>query len=433
MQQVDTVVVGAGIVGLTAAEAVSRAGRDVVVVEASNRVGGRIVRMTRGGDALEAGAQGIHNNYREMHAMIARHDLAGDLRPSSGKVQYLDRGAQPRVSGGNADLMQILGVRGTADLIQFRTRYFTLAKKFPQFEINRDIPEYDNVLASQSFGWAGERFHDFVLRPMIHAMCNTRPDQTNLYHVINSLRLRLTTTIQSLRTGNVTLCERLAEKVPVKLDAPVEQLLTSKGRVEGVQLADGRTIKARHVIVATTIGAAGRMTPDEFGPAKHFLESFTYSPMPLVVLFLDRPRPEEAYAFMGHHHHDAIFNMALDHGKKTPFLAPSGKSIITAWPAYPNTALQLAKSDSEIIAQALADLAPQLPGLAEQVEEARVMRHDWAVARYGPGAHRRIIDFKAYARTLGGVSYAGNDYDGVHMESGVRSALRAAERSLRDA
>jgi protoporphyrinogen oxidase len=136
---------------------------------------------------------------------------------------------------------------------------------------------------------------------------------------------------------------------------------------------------------------------------------------------------------MGHHHHDAIFNMALDHGKKTPFLAPSGKSIITAWPAYPNTASQLAKSDSEIIAQALADLAPQLPGLAEQVEEARVMRHDWAVARYGPGAHRRIIDFKAYARTLTGISYAGNDYDGVHMESGVRSALRAAERSLRDA
>jgi protoporphyrinogen oxidase len=432
MRQVDTIVVGAGLSGLTAADAVRRAGRSVLVLEGSERVGGRIVRMQRGQDCAEAGAQGIHNNYTEMLGILARLDLAKDLRPSSGKVQYLGRGGERHLSGGNADLMRILGPRGAADLIQFRTRYFTFARKFRQFEIARDIPQYDNVMANEALSWAGPQFTDFVLRPMMHAMCNTRIDQTNLYHVINSLRLRLTTRISSLRTGNVTVCEKLAETLPVQLGSPVERVLTTKGRADGVLLADGRTLGARHVIVATTIGAAGAMTPDEFGPAKAFLNQFRYSPMPLVMLFLDRPQPSEAYAYMGHPFHDAIFNMAIDHSRKTPFLVPSGKSIISAWPAFPNTAAQIAKSDSEIIGQALKDLEPQFPGVASQVEEARVMRHGWAVANYRPGAHRRILDFKAYASRLPGISYAGNDYDGVHMESGVRSAQRAAARSLQD-
>lgn len=430
MQSADTIVIGGGIAGLAAATAVRRGGGDVLLLEASDRVGGRIVKITRKGDSVEAGAQGIHSNYTQMHDLLDGVGLSGDLLPSSGKVQYLDRDGSPRVSGGNADLMRILGPRGAADLIAFRLRYFTLAKKFPQFEIVRDIPEYDNVMANESLGWASQRFADFVLRPMMHAMTNTRIDETNLYHVINSLRLRLTTKISSLRTGNVTLCERLAERVPLRLGAPVEKILTTRGIADGVLLADGTTLKAKHVIVATTIGAAARITPDEFTPAKAFLEQFTSAPMPLVLLFLDRPLEQEAYSFMGHPYQDAIFNMALNHTRKTPFLAPSGKAIVSAWSAYPNSAKMILNSDASIIGQALKDIAAFFPGIAEQVEEARVVRHAWAVARYTRGAHKRIIDFKAYAAGLRGISFAGNDYDGVHMESAVRSGQRAARRSL---
>lgn len=430
MESVDTIVVGAGIAGLTAALAAQQAGRSVLVLEGSERVGGRIVRVTRGGDSVEAGAQGIHSNYSHMHALLDKVGLTGDLLPSTGKVQYLDYDGQPRVSGGNLDLMRILGPRGAADLVAFRARYFTFAQKFPQFEILNDIPGYDDVLASESFGWAGKRFVDFVLRPMMHAMTNTRIDETNLYHVINSLRLRLTTKVSSLRTGNVTLCERLAERVPVRLGVPVEQVLTTKGRADGVLLADGTSIAAKHVIIATTIDAAAKITPDEFGAAKAFLSGFTCSPMPLVLFFLDRPLEQEAYSFMGHPFQDAVYNMALNHARKAPFLVPSGKAIISAWAAYPNTETMLAKSDGEIIAQALKDISAFFPNVASQVEEARVVRHNWAVARYTRGAHRRILDFKRVAAGLGGLSYAGNDYDGVHMESAVRSGERAALRAI---
>ncbi|HEY2032184.1 MAG TPA: FAD-dependent oxidoreductase [Rhizomicrobium sp.] len=145
------VVIGAGVAGLSAATFLALGGQDVIVLEAQNRPGGRIVRITRGNDSVEAGAQGVHSNYKEMLGLIEYAGLTDALRPSSGSASYLDRDGVPRISRGNADLMKMMGPRGAVDLAWFRARYFTLAKRFPQFEIARDIPEYDNIRASEAF------------------------------------------------------------------------------------------------------------------------------------------------------------------------------------------------------------------------------------------------------------------------------------------
>ncbi|GLY13004.1 putative putrescine oxidase [Kineosporia sp. NBRC 101677] len=57
--QVDVVVVGAGVTGLTAATRLSRAGHDVVVLEARDRIGGRLWTDTVDGVRLELGGQWV--------------------------------------------------------------------------------------------------------------------------------------------------------------------------------------------------------------------------------------------------------------------------------------------------------------------------------------------------------------------------------------
>ncbi|WP_304441567.1 NAD(P)/FAD-dependent oxidoreductase [Demequina sp. NBRC 110054] len=60
MRRYDTVVVGAGVAGLTAARLLSRAGREVVVLEARDRVGGRVWTSREDGSVTDLGASWIH-------------------------------------------------------------------------------------------------------------------------------------------------------------------------------------------------------------------------------------------------------------------------------------------------------------------------------------------------------------------------------------
>ncbi|XVX20028.1 flavin monoamine oxidase family protein [Actinomycetota bacterium] len=60
MEQVDTIVVGAGVAGLAAARMVAGAGRRVVVLEARDRVGGRVWTDRAAGRATDLGASWIH-------------------------------------------------------------------------------------------------------------------------------------------------------------------------------------------------------------------------------------------------------------------------------------------------------------------------------------------------------------------------------------
>ena len=60
MDHFDTIVIGAGVAGLTAARLLARAGRRVVVLEARDRVGGRVSTDRRDGLVTDLGASWIH-------------------------------------------------------------------------------------------------------------------------------------------------------------------------------------------------------------------------------------------------------------------------------------------------------------------------------------------------------------------------------------
>jgi monoamine oxidase len=66
----DVVVVGAGMAGLTAARALAEASVRVLVLEAQERVGGRVLTQHVEGEAIELGAEFIHGRPPELWALI---------------------------------------------------------------------------------------------------------------------------------------------------------------------------------------------------------------------------------------------------------------------------------------------------------------------------------------------------------------------------
>jgi len=94
--QAEVVVVGAGVAGLAAARKLAAEGRDVVVVEARERVGGRLWNTEIGGEANELGGEWIAPYQSRIQALLA--ELGIELFPAyrDGDDVYVDESGRSR-------------------------------------------------------------------------------------------------------------------------------------------------------------------------------------------------------------------------------------------------------------------------------------------------------------------------------------------------
>jgi monoamine oxidase len=102
--RVDVAVVGAGMSGLYAADLLRRAGRSVVILEASPRIGGRVLNLKVGPRAIdvsEAGAQWIAPEQRRIQSLMKRFRLKTFKNFTDGKATLIIDGQILRIDGAN--------------------------------------------------------------------------------------------------------------------------------------------------------------------------------------------------------------------------------------------------------------------------------------------------------------------------------------------
>jgi monoamine oxidase len=267
--ETDVVVVGAGLAGLSAARSLRASGCDVAVVEARDRVGGRVLNhQLPGGEVVEIGGEWIGPKQLRVNKLVAElgletfptYDSGENLLDLNGKVKHYTGEIPP------------LPKAALVDLGQSQLRFDRLAKRVPL-----EAP----WAADQAERWDEETFATWLRRNtrtasarffwevFSEAVFAAEPQDMSLLHAlaythsgggVNSLMgVRNAAQQDRIVGGSQLIAELLAEPLgeDLHLRAPVRKI---KQRADGVTVeADGVTVRARRVIVSIPPVLAGRI------------------------------------------------------------------------------------------------------------------------------------------------------------------------------
>lgn len=433
IKQADVVVIGAGITGLSTAYEVQKAGLSVIVLEASDQVGGRIITRERAGDLVEVGQQYFLSTYSTTRKLLDEIGMSSELViEKNSAVQYIDRKGGAHTVDGIANLLRLLGVRGIIDLARATFLCSTMGKHFPPYDVPAVMDGFDDITVSEGFSWASDNFLDYIMRPMCLGTLGTSIEHSSFFDAVRLFRNNLKQPVRyGFQKGNKSVPERLSQLVPVTLNACVRELLMNDGKVTGVRLEGGRRINADHVIICTTPDVAAKLTPAEFTCTQPLFSNLNNAPLILGYFYLDRPLNSAGMSISNNNFGDRYFNLSMNHTVLRPHLVPSGKAIISSWPTYPNGQELLAMADQEILDRAFEEMKLFYPSLSKGwVEHAEVVRHEWGISRHAPGDYGRLRDFQDSIKSLRGLSYANADFNLVSMEAGVLMGRRAADRAI---
>jgi monoamine oxidase len=252
------VVVGAGIAGLTVANALMHAGVDCVVVEARQRIGGRLHTVDLAGSPVDMGGSWIH------------HPIGNPMRTFARQVGIPCRTGDPlpELAGfDGAEGHRLSAVEVAANL---RILYETFPEALGRLRIELG-PEASVAEAIEAFVVSADltpvqaRQARQGLRAMIEAESADLSERQSLQWMWNEIEYD-GNYFGDLPTGGYrTLVDAMAAGVDVRLGVEVDDVSISAGGV-AVRAVDGATERGSHAVVTVPLGVLKQGSP-RFTPA----------------------------------------------------------------------------------------------------------------------------------------------------------------------
>lgn len=447
------VVIGAGIAGLAAAHRLLGRGASVTVLEAADRVGGKLLPGRIAGVRVDLGAESLLARRPEAIGLAREVGLADRLQPpATASASLWTRGTLRPMPKGH-----VMGVPGAADaltgvLSADGVRRIAEDAELPPTEIGDDVAvggfvaarvgrEVVDRLVEPLLGgvYAGDAYR-ISMRSAVPQLFEAAKTHTSLTEAVREIQARAAgaaaagPVFMGIEGGVGTLPLAVADAVRARGGEIVTGAAVTALRRErtGWRIDAGdRTVHADAVVVALPAPAAATLLRAEAPAAAAELAAVEYASMALITLAYRRAdvRLPEGSGFLVPPVDGRGIKASTFASQKWGWIAdedPDTLVLRTSVGRYGETAI-LDRPDADLVAVSRHDLREAL-GLAAAPVETRVTRWPDGLPQYPVGHHARVARVREHVGKLPGLSVCGAVYDGVGVPACVASAYAAVDQ-----
>ncbi|MGV9501557.1 protoporphyrinogen oxidase [Streptomyces sp. NPDC003642] len=471
----QVVVVGAGIAGLAAAHRLLQWGARVTVLEASARIGGKLLPGEIAGARVDLGAESMLARRPEAVALAREVGLADRLEPpATATASIWTRGALRPMPKGH-----VMGVPGTAAALSGVLSEEGIARierdaGLPRTEVGDDVAvgEYvaarlgrevvDRLVEPLLGGvYAGDAYR-ISMRSAVPQLFEAARTHASLTEGVRAIQARAAAAQQTgpvfmgIRGGVGSLPLAVAESVRARggeivTGAPVTELRRvarqdpsggagprEAGPGDGAGapgtwrvVAGDRVLEADAVVLAVPAPAAARLVRAESPGAAAGLDTVEYASMALVTLAYRRAGTglPDGSGFLVPPVDGRTIKASTFASHKWGWIAEENPDLVvlrTSVGRYGETEI-LRRDDSELVEVSRHDLKAAT-GLDATPVATRVTRWDDGLPQYPVGHHARVARIREQIALLPGLAVCGAPYDGVGIPACIASAYAAVDR-----
>ena len=437
-------VIGAGLAGLSAACDLHRAGSRVIVLEACNRVGGRVysIRKFARGQVAEAGGEYIDAHHTRMIALAKQFNIklgpSGSWQAQSGDWACFDGKAGP-VSDKEVwgfDLAESLE-RGWAAMAELSKNIWDPY----QPQLAREAERLDSQSAAdwiRSLDIHPIAKKDFIT--YIRSEYTCEPERLSLLDLCRNAKMYYSTTERKpssrVISGNDLIPRALAETLPdVRLNAVVKSIRASPDEVAVTyQQADSYvTVNSAFVVLAIPLTTARLIEFNPPLPAAHerMVNEISYGAVTKVMIQY-RKRFWNEIGWNGRIGSD----LPIGYAWHATSHIESEDGILTAYTGGEPGAKLSALSDAERIRVAVREIEKLFPGssdLIEHTETVAWLNEPFTRASYMALAPGDVLKhWKTLFEPAGRLFFAGEHATAIQgfMEGAVESGQRTASNII---
>ncbi|MFJ2861614.1 NAD(P)/FAD-dependent oxidoreductase [Kitasatospora sp. NPDC087314] len=413
----DVVVIGAGLAGLAAARTLAGHGLTVQILEATDRIGGRMATRELDGFRLDDGSHLLNTAFPELRRVLDLDRL--DLRPLAPGVLVHSGGRRYRTGDPQLTTARQAATRAPLGSPLDKARLGSWLGRLAATPAGRlqNRPETTTARALTGHGLA-PRTLDGFLRPLLGALLSDPALGTSSR--IADLVLR------SYARGRLCLPADGIAAVPAQLAAALPAGIVRTGvqvtsiAADGVETVGHGRIGAQAVVVATDARSAAQLLPGlrlpDFHPVTTFYHAADRAPLSEAVLLLDGDRPGGQPPLVSH---------SLVLSELHPSYAPAGQALVAT------TVLGRRSFD----AGGPAGLEPTVRARLAELYGASTTGWQFLNVRHVPDALPTMPpphNPRRPVRVLAGLYVAGDHRDTSTVQGALVSGRRAAQAVLRD-